>query len=119
MWDDEIVLVGESARNADVVSVQRVANDEGHTRPLYLDQKEQRLIWLSPGGRPLATLSVKGQSRQQAPVAVRPKRVMGGGCPVDPEARGPAKTSGPTDEQQGRRAPRTSAYFALERRGAA
>lgn len=62
VWDDQLVIVGESARDADVVSVRKVGAGDGQIRvPMYLDQKEGRLIWLSPSGRPLATLNVGGK----------------------------------------------------------
>jgi thiol-disulfide isomerase/thioredoxin len=62
VWDGELVVVGESARDADLVSVLKVAAGEGHVRvQVYLDQAQRRLILLSRSGKPLATLHIKGK----------------------------------------------------------
>jgi thiol-disulfide isomerase/thioredoxin len=65
VWDNELVVVGESTRDADVASLQTLPAGEGHIRVLvYLDQKQRRLILLSPGGKPLATLNVRDPNPQ-------------------------------------------------------
>jgi thiol-disulfide isomerase/thioredoxin len=57
IWDGELVAVGESGRDADVASVQEFGIGEGRVRILaYLDQRQGRLLVLSPSGKPLATL---------------------------------------------------------------
>jgi thiol-disulfide isomerase/thioredoxin len=59
VWDDELVAVGESARDADVASVQQVGAGEGTVRvQAYLDQEQRRLILFSRSGKPLATLHI-------------------------------------------------------------
>ncbi|HLJ97120.1 MAG TPA: hypothetical protein VKU02_28405, partial [Gemmataceae bacterium] len=63
VWDGELVVVGESARDADVASIQPVGTGEGHVRlQIYLDQAQQRLHLLSRGGKPLATLHVDAKN---------------------------------------------------------
>jgi thiol-disulfide isomerase/thioredoxin len=62
VWDGEVVVVGESARDADVASVQLVGAGSGHVRvQVYLDQTQRRLILLSRSGKPLATLNIGGK----------------------------------------------------------
>jgi thiol-disulfide isomerase/thioredoxin len=58
-WEDELVAVGESARDADVVAVQLLGAgvDRVRVRAL-LDQKKRSLTVLSPGGKPLAALTL-------------------------------------------------------------
>lgn len=66
VWDDELVLVGESSKDADVASVRGLSGGEGSIRlKLYLDQKERRLILLSPRGNPLVTLNVDAGKKSQ------------------------------------------------------
>src|SRR5581483_10931597 len=60
-WDDALVVVGETARDADVAAVQSVGSGPGRVRVrVYLDQGQRRLILLARDGAPLATLSLKG-----------------------------------------------------------
>src|SRR5439155_26981098 len=60
VWDGELVVVGESNRDADVALVQPVGKGEGHVRfQVYLDQKQGRLILLSPSGKILAAVRIK------------------------------------------------------------
>src|SRR5262249_8217128 len=62
VWDADLVVMGESARDADVAAVQQLGAGAGRARvQLYLDQKERRLILLSPGGLPQATLNLSGK----------------------------------------------------------
>jgi thiol-disulfide isomerase/thioredoxin len=68
VWDDELVVVGESARDADMASVQQLAPGEGSVRVLaYLDQAQRRLIVLSRNGKPLANLKVNPKNAQVRP----------------------------------------------------
>lgn len=65
VWDNDLVVVGESARDADVASVQTIGAGEGQVRvQAYLDQKQRRLILLSRNGQPLATLSLNAKNAQ-------------------------------------------------------
>jgi thiol-disulfide isomerase/thioredoxin len=60
VWEGDLVVTGESARDADVAAVQRLEAGEGRVRVrMYLDQKQRRLILLSPDGKPRATLRVR------------------------------------------------------------
>lgn len=63
VWEDELVVVGESARDADVASVTPVASGPGAVRvQLYLDQQKQRLSIYSRSGK--QTASVKLHSKK-------------------------------------------------------
>jgi thiol-disulfide isomerase/thioredoxin len=63
VWEDEIVVVGESARDADVASVTPIASGPGAVRvQLYLDQQKQRLSIYSRSGK--QTASVKLHSKK-------------------------------------------------------
>jgi thiol-disulfide isomerase/thioredoxin len=63
VWDGDLVVVGETARDADVASVQRMRDGDGFVRiQAYMDQKAKRLIVLSPNGKPLATLSLNDKN---------------------------------------------------------
>jgi peroxiredoxin len=59
VWDNELVLVGESKRDADLLSLQRVPAGQGkaHVR-IYLDQKEKRAIALSNTGQALGAIHI-------------------------------------------------------------
>jgi peroxiredoxin len=60
IWDGQLVVVGESARDADVAVVQQIG--AGHVRvQVYIDQPQRRLILLSSSGKPLATFSIRGK----------------------------------------------------------
>lgn len=63
VWDGEIVVVGESERDADVASVTPIASGPGAVRvQLYLDQQKQRLSIYSRSGK--QTASVKLHSKK-------------------------------------------------------
>jgi len=63
VWDDELVVVGESERDADVASVTPIASGPGAVRvQLYLDQQKQRLSIYSRSGK--QTASVKLHSKK-------------------------------------------------------
>lgn len=65
VWDGELVVVGESARDADVASVQSIGPGEGQVRvQAYLDQKQRRLVLLSRNGQALATLNLNAKAPQ-------------------------------------------------------
>lgn len=65
VWDNDIVVVAESARDADVSPVQPVASGAGRVRvQAYLDQRQARLILLSPAGKSLATLKINPKQPQ-------------------------------------------------------
>ena len=57
VWDDEIIVVGESERDADVASVTPIASGPGAVRvQLYLDQQKQRLSIYSRSGKQTASV---------------------------------------------------------------
>jgi peroxiredoxin len=63
IWDDELVVVGESERDADVARVTPIASGPGAVRvQLYLDQEKQQLNIYSRDGRQSA--SVRLHSRK-------------------------------------------------------
>lgn len=63
VWDGELVVVGESERDADVARVTPIASGPGAVRvQLYLDQEKQRLSIYSRNGQQSA--SVKLHSRK-------------------------------------------------------
>ena len=65
VWDDELVAVVESSHDADVTSLQKVGTGPGRVRfQAYLDQAQGKLILLSPGGKPLATLNTHPKKPQ-------------------------------------------------------
>jgi thiol-disulfide isomerase/thioredoxin len=65
VWDDELVVVGESARDADLAAVQHVGAGEGSVRlKAYLDQKARSLLLVSPSGKPLASLHIDAKKLQ-------------------------------------------------------
>ena len=60
IWDGQLVVVGESGRDADLAVVQPVGAGEGRVRVrVCFDQSQRRLILLSRSGKPLATLNVR------------------------------------------------------------
>jgi thiol-disulfide isomerase/thioredoxin len=60
-WGGDLVVIGESARDADVALVQHNEPGEGRIRlQMYLDQEQRHLIVLSRGGKPLASLKITG-----------------------------------------------------------
>ena len=62
VWDDDLVAVVESAREADVTSIQKVGSGPGRVRiQAHLDQSQGRLILLSSGGQPVATLNARSK----------------------------------------------------------
>jgi len=65
IWDNDLVAVAESDRDADVASIEELGPDEGHIRlQVYLDQAQGRVLLFSRNGKPLATLSIKAKKRQ-------------------------------------------------------
>jgi thiol-disulfide isomerase/thioredoxin len=71
VWDGQIVVVGETARAADAAPVMKVGSGEGRIRvQVCLDQRERRLVLLSRGGKPLATLNL-GAGQPPFPECVR------------------------------------------------
>lgn len=57
VWDGELVVVGESSRDADVASVTPIASGPGAVRvQLYLDQEKQRLSIYSRSGKQTASV---------------------------------------------------------------
>lgn len=63
VWDGELVAVGESGLDADVAPVQEIGIGEGRVRiRAYLDQKEGRLLVVSPSGKPAATLHIHSKN---------------------------------------------------------
>ena len=62
VWNGNLVIVGESNLDADLIVVQPAPDGPGQVRvQLYLDQIEGRLTLLSPTGKPVATLAIEGK----------------------------------------------------------
>jgi thiol-disulfide isomerase/thioredoxin len=60
VWAGELVVIGESGRDIDLAAVQRLGSGEGFVRvQCYLDRKQNRMIVLSHGGKPVADLKIK------------------------------------------------------------
>lgn len=65
VWDGDVVMVGESAQDADLAVLHAF---EGRVRfRACLDQAQRRLILLSAGGKPLATLRISVANPQVRP----------------------------------------------------
>jgi thiol-disulfide isomerase/thioredoxin len=59
VWDGELVVVGESERDADVATVTPIASGPGAVRvQLYLDQERQRLSIFSRSGKQIASVKL-------------------------------------------------------------
>ncbi len=59
VWDRELVVVGESERDADVATVTPIAGGPGAVRvQLYLDQEKQRLSIYSRSGQQIASVKL-------------------------------------------------------------
>jgi peroxiredoxin len=59
VWDGQLVVVGESVRDADAAVLEPAGNQGGHVRVLaYIDRPQGRLFLLSRAGKSLGTLSV-------------------------------------------------------------
>jgi len=72
VWDQDLVALGESSRDADLASVQQLKDGEGRARiQMYLDQKQRRLIVLSRSGKPLGTLHVLSKKKPSVLPGVR------------------------------------------------
>jgi thiol-disulfide isomerase/thioredoxin len=72
VWEQDLVALGESSRDADLASVQQLGDGEGTARiQMYLDQKQRRLIVLSRSGKPLATLQVLSKKKPSVLPGVR------------------------------------------------
>jgi thiol-disulfide isomerase/thioredoxin len=68
VWDKDLVAVAESARDADVASLQKVEAGPGRVRiQAYLDQNQGRLVLLSSTGKILATLNTHPKKPQVFP----------------------------------------------------
>ena len=62
VWDNDLVAIGESMRDADVASVQQVSAGPGRVRvQAYLDQELQSMRLFSRSGEPLAKLKVNAK----------------------------------------------------------
>ena len=65
VWENEIVIQRETEKEADVVSLQKVAGKSGRLHlQAFLDQKIGRMIVLSSNGDPLADLTVETNKPQ-------------------------------------------------------
>jgi thiol-disulfide isomerase/thioredoxin len=59
VWDNDVVAVGESDRDADVASIGQVSSGAGHIRvQAYLDQEQGVLLLFPYNGKPPAALRV-------------------------------------------------------------
>ncbi len=60
VWGDDLVAVGETEQDADVVSLQRLGPGPGRLHVLaFLDREDGRFLITSPGGRKLADIRVQ------------------------------------------------------------
>jgi thiol-disulfide isomerase/thioredoxin len=65
VWDGDLVVLGESPRDADVVSVQLVRGGPGHVHvKAYLDQEKQRLLLFSRRGQAIAAFNIRSRKPQ-------------------------------------------------------
>lgn len=63
VWDRQLVVVGESERDADVASVTPIASGPGAVRvQLYLDQEKQRLSVYSRAGSQIASVRLHSRT---------------------------------------------------------
>ena len=63
VWDQDLVAVAESAREADVAPLQKIVGGPGRLRiQAFLDQAQGQLVLLSPTGRVLATLNTHAKT---------------------------------------------------------
>ena len=68
VWDDELVMVGESKRDADLATLQKIKAGEGKAHvQVYLDQTQRRAIVLSRTGQALATLKIDARNGRALP----------------------------------------------------
>jgi thiol-disulfide isomerase/thioredoxin len=72
VWDDDLVAVGESEKDADVASVAKLGPGEGRVRvQVYLDQEQRQMQLLSRNGKPLATLKIATAKKREVHPGVR------------------------------------------------
>src|SRR6185436_15369083 len=65
VWDNDLVVGCELAREADVAAVQELRTGAGQIHLLvYLDQEKGRLWVYSPNGSPLAEVGVTPRKKQ-------------------------------------------------------
>lgn len=69
VWDGQLVVVGESPRDADVAVVQPAVAGGSVRVQVVLDQPQRRLTLLTRAGKPLASLAID-------PVRAEPRRGM-------------------------------------------
>src|SRR5262245_9254526 len=76
-WGDELVIVRESERAADFRSLQKLTAGPGqiHLQALY-DQKQGRLLVVSPSGEKLAELNVPEEKAPPSPIAAKGKPTL-------------------------------------------
>ncbi len=68
VWDNEMVLVGESKRDADLVSLQPAPAGEGKAHvQIFLDQKQRRAIVLSRDGQTLTPIKLDARNARVLP----------------------------------------------------
>jgi hypothetical protein len=59
-WGSDLIFQREAEREADLAVVQEIGRDAGRAHlQAYLDQREERILVLSPGGTQLADLKVR------------------------------------------------------------
>jgi peroxiredoxin len=67
VWDGELVLVGESKRDADLAALQKLPAGEGSARlQIYLDQRQGQAIVLNQSSQTMATLKIDPASARVA-----------------------------------------------------
>lgn len=68
VWENDLVIVGESTRDADLASLQVVKQGEGSARlQLYLDQVQKKVFVLSHSGLSVATLKIDSKDAKAGP----------------------------------------------------
>jgi peroxiredoxin len=68
VWDNELVLVGETKRDADLISLQPAPAGEGKAHiQIYLDQATRQAIVLSRSGQVLGTLKIDSRNAHAFP----------------------------------------------------
>jgi thiol-disulfide isomerase/thioredoxin len=72
VWDNDLVAVGESERDADVAPIEQLGPGEGHMRvQVYLDQEQRRMLLLSRNGKLLADFKINTRKGHDARSCVR------------------------------------------------
>ena len=75
VWGDDLVAVGETEEDADVVSLQGLGPGPGRLHVLaFLDRENGRFLVTSAGGRQLADIRVQGARASRPGASIWPTR---------------------------------------------